>query len=143
MRQKYRTVLLIIALIALVLAAVFLLIDRTAPKAISELIPNADRFDACQIICVMTDREDTVTLTKDGLDRLFSQLEKQQYYKRGTYGNTMEGTVYHLYFFSQGSETFNIYITDLGKLYIRPHYYELGSEADPKMLSGYIETLLQ
>lgn len=142
-KSKYTTILWATACIALAAAAILLLVDRTGAKAFSDIVPNADRFESCQIICVMLDRENEMTITGQELKGLLSLLDHIQYYKQGSYGNIMEGALYHLYFSSPQTGTFPMIVSDLGMVYIGENSYEFGPEIPADSISSYIETLSQ
>lgn len=141
--SRYRTGMKIFAFIVAIVMAIYLLIDFTSPKSFSDLCANADKVDACEIICVTPDKIDEISLVGDDLDGLLSQLEQLQYYKRGAYGSTMEGNLSHLFFFSEKQEAFSVIVSDLGKIYIGSSCYELGSDVKPEILSNYVNRLLK
>ena len=132
------SILLSIALIVLLTAAILLLIDRTSAKNFSDIVPKAELLDSCQVICADGDK----VLTNDELDGFLSQLDQLQYYKRGSYGNVMEGNVYHAFFASQQTGAVEIHISDAGKIYTNSTCYEFAPEADPQIISSYLEALL-
>lgn len=140
MKKKalFANISLVILVIALIAAAIFLLNDRTSAKAFSDIFPNGGQFDSCQIICVDGEK----LLTDDELDDLMAQLKQLQYYKRGSYGDVMEGNVYHAFFSSQKAESVEVHISDTGKVYVGANYYEFAPEVDLQILSSYLESCL-
>ena len=139
--KRISKIVLVIAGIALIIAAVFLLHDRMAPKAFSDIAPNEGQFDSCQIVCVMLDRENEMTIAGQELKGLLGVLDQIQYYKQGSYGNIMEGALYHLYFYSPQTGTFPKIESDLARVYIGENYYEFGPEIPADRITSYIETL--
>ena len=137
-RSVYRNALWIITAIALVAAAVFLLMDFTLPKDFADVVPHTQQFDSCKITCITIDSEGEVTLTGEEFTNLMDLLQRVQYHKRGSYGGVMEGTIYHLAFFSSQGEHFQISVSDLGNVYIGSHYYE----TTPNTISEYLEVYL-
>ena len=137
-RSVYRNALWIITAIALVAAAVFLLMDFTLPKDFADVVPHTQQFDSCKITCTTIDSEEEITLTGEEFTDLMDLLQRVQYHKRGSYGGVMEGTIYHLAFFSSQGEHFQISVSDLGNVYIGSHYYE----TTPNTISEYLEVYL-
>ena len=137
-RSVYRNALWIITAIALVAAAVFLLMDFTLPKDFADVVPHTQQFDSCKITCITIDSEEEITLTGEEFTDLMDLLQSVQYHKRGSYGGVMEGTIYHLAFFSSQGEHFQISVSDLGNVYIGSHYHE----TTPNTISEYLEVYL-
>lgn len=142
-KTKYTTILWTIAVVALVAAAIFLVADRIAGTTFSDVVPNTEKFEACQIFCITVERDDTVTVSGDALDELLSKLEQYPYHKGGTHSSAIEGTLYHLHFTSRQEEPVHVIVSDLGKLYVGEKYYELDPEVPVDSLSGVIETFFQ
>lgn len=141
--SRCRTGIMIFVFLAAIVIAIYFLIDFLSPKSFFDLSANANKIDACEIICVTPDKTDEISLIGDDLNALLSQLEHLKYYKRGFYGSIMEGNLCHLFFFSEKQEEFSMIVSDLGKIYIGSTYYELGSDVDPEILSNYINMLLK
>ena len=139
MSKKYTTIILTIAVIALIVVAVFLIIDSTSTKTFSDIVPNGGQFDFCQVICAGGER----ILSSEELDELVARLEQIQYYKRGSYGEVMEGNVYHAYLSSWEAEPFVLHISDAGKIYTDKTCYEFAPETDPQIVSRYLEAFFQ
>ena len=137
-RSVYRNALWIITAIALVAAAVFLLMDFSLPKDFADVVPHTQQFNSCKITCITVDSEEEITLTGEEFTDLMDLLQRVQYHKRGSYGGVMEGTIYHLAFFSSQGEHFQISVSDLGNVYIGSHYYE----TTPNTISEYLEVYL-
>lgn len=135
--KKITKSLLVIAGIALIVAAVFLLCDRMFPKTFSDIAPNEGRFDACQIICADGMR----VLSQEELEELLERLEQLKYYKEGSYSDVMEGNVYHAFFSTWEEEPFVLHISDAGKIYTDTTCYKISPDNDPKIITHYIETL--
>ena len=133
--KKITKSLLVIAGIALIIAAAFLLHDRMSPKAFSDIAPDGGQFDSCQIICADGEK----VLTEDELDELVARLEQLQYYKQGSYGDVMEGNIYHAYLSSWEEDPFVLHISDAGKVYTDSVCYEFAPETDPQIVSCYLE----
>ena len=131
-------ILLTIAIIALVIAAILLMIDRTSAKSFSDIVPNGELFESCQIICA----DGAKVLTDSELDDLIGQLEQLQYYNRGSYDNVMEGNIYSAFFASQQTGTEEVHISDTGKIYTNSICYEFASGVDPHRISSLLEVLL-
>lgn len=132
-------ILLTIVGIALLTAAVFLLCDRMFPKGFSDIVPNGGQLDSCQIICADGEK----LLTDEELDGLVARLEQLQYYKQGSYGDVMEGNIYHAFFSAWEEETFVLHISDTGKIYTDTSAYAFSVDIDPKIICHYIEMLFQ
>ena len=132
-------ILLIIAGIALIIAAVFLLRDRMHPKTFSDIAPNGGQFDSCQILCADGEK----VLTDKELEELVDRLEQLQYYKQGAYGDVMEGNIYHAFFSAWEEETFVLHLSDAGKIYTDTSAYAFSADIDPKIICHYIETLFK
>lgn len=145
MRKKssHATVVFVAIAVLLLAVAAFLLVDFTSEKAFSDLCQDIEQYDSCKIFCVMVDREEEIVLTGDVFDAFVSRLEQQKYYKRGSYDNIMEGTIYHIFFSSKQADPFEMIVSDLGKVYIGSNYYEFSSDANPKVISSYIEKLFE
>lgn len=144
MKQRpYSGFVFAVALILLIVLAVLLLINFTSAKEFSDLCHDIEKFDSCKIFCVMVDREDEIFLTGDALDALVSQLQQQKYYKRGSYNNTIEGTVYHIFFSSPQADSFEMMVSDQGKVYIGSNYFEFSPDVSKEAISSYIETLFE
>ena len=133
--KKITKILLVIAGIALIIAAVFLLRDRMSPKAFSDIVPNEGQFDACQIICADGEK----VLTDNELNELVARLEQLQYYKLGSYGDVMEGNIYHAYLSAWEEDPFVLHISDAGKVYTDSVCYEFAPDTDPQIVSRYLE----
>lgn len=142
-RSVYQNALWIITAIALVAAAVFLLMDFTLPKDFADVVPHTQQFDSCKITCITIDSEEEITLTGEEFTDLMDLLQRVQYHKRGSYGGVVEGTIYHLAFFSSQGEHFQISVTDLGNVYIGSHYYDFDKNIDSRLISNYLENCLQ
>ena len=140
MKEKslFINLLLTIVIITLVIAAILLIIDRTSAKCFSDIVPNNELFESCQVICADGDK----ILTDNELDDLLNQLEQIQYYKSGAYGNVMEGNVYIAFFASQQTDRVEVLISDAGKIYINSNCYEFASGVKPNQLSSYLDALL-
>ena len=137
--KKITKSLLVIAGIAFIIAAVFLLRDRMSPKAFSDITPNDGQFDSCQILCADGEK----VLADNELDELVTRLAQLQYYKRGSYGDVMEGNIYHAYFSAWEEESFVLHISDAGKVYTDSVCYEFAPETDPQIVSRYLEAFFQ
>lgn len=134
-----KKILVTVAAVILIAIAVFLLADRMIPKAFSNLCPNIERLESCQIIGIVADESKSAMLKEDGLDALLSELESIKYSKQGTYGSVMEGNIVTLFFSAKGEEVFSMHISDTGKVYIGNWCYEVASSG----LSDYMKTVLQ
>ena len=130
-------ILLTIAIIALVIAAILLMIDRTSAKSFSDIVPNGELFESCQIICA----DGAKVLTDSELDSLMDQLGQLQFYNRGSYDNVMEGNIYSAFFASQQTGTVEVHISDTGKIYTHSTCYEFASGVDPRSISSYLEAI--
>ena len=78
-------------------------------KSFSDIVPNSELFESCQIICT----DGAKVLTNNELSALVSELEQLQYYNRGSYDNVMEGNVYIAFFTSQQTGTVEVHISDV------------------------------
>lgn len=142
-KTKYMTILWAIAVVSLVAAAIFLVADRIAGTTFSDVVPNTEKFEACQIFCITVERDDTVAVSGDALEELLSKLEQYPYHKGGTHSSAIEGTLYHLHFTSRQEEPVHVIVSDLGKLYVGEKYYELDPEVPADSLSSVIEAFFQ
>ena len=131
--------LLVIAGIALIMAAVFLLYDRILPKTFSDIAPNDGQFDSCQILGADGEK----VLSEKELEELVDLLEQLQYYKQGSYGDVMEGNIYHAFFSAWEEDRFVLHISDAGKIYTDTTSYAFSTDMDPKIIWHYIETLFR
>ena len=107
-------------------------------KSFSDIVPNSELFESCQIICT----DGAKVLTNNELSALVSELEQLQYYNRGSYDNVMEGNVYIAFFTSQQTGTVEVHISDAGKIYINSICYEFASGIEPNQVSSHLEALL-
>ena len=137
--KKSTKILLVITGIALIIAAAFLLHDRMSPKAFSDIAPNEGRFDSCQIICADGEK----VLTDNEREELLTRLAQLEYYKQGSYGDVMDGNIYHAYFSSWEAEPFVLHISDAGKIYTEKTCYAFAPEADSQGISRYLEAFFQ
>jgi len=128
-----------IAGVVLLAAALYLLWNQMTPKAFSDIAPNDGQFDSCQIICV----DGAKILSNEELDELVDRLEQLKYYKKGFYGDVMEGNVYHAYFSAWEEEPFLLHISDMGKIYTDTTCYAFSPNIDPKIISHYIEAIFE
>ena len=138
MKKKYVTILAACAVLVLIIAAIFLIVGRTTTLELSDLMPQKQKPESCQIICATTEDVQSVIVREADLEALLSVLDSVEYVKVGGYGSIMEGTVYHLYFSAQGEEIFSMHISDLGKAYIDETAYDFS----PNVISEYLETIL-
>lgn len=142
-RFPHSTVVFLTVLTLIVVVAIFLMIEFISAKEFSDLCHDIEKFDSCKIFCIMVDREDEIFLTDDALDAFVSHLEQQRYYKRGSYNNTLEGTIYHIYFSSPQVDSLEMMVSDLGKVYIGSNYYEFSRNVNHDIISSYIENLFE
>ena len=130
-------ILLTIVIIALVIAAILLILNRTSAKSFSDIVPNGELFESCQIVCA----DGAKVLTDGELEGLMDQLEQLQYYNRGSYGDVMEGNIYSAFFASRQTGTVEVHISDAGKIYTRSTCYEFAPGVDPRSISSCVEAL--
>ena len=138
MKKKYSTILIACVFLVLIVAAILLIAGRTTTLELSDLMPKKQKPESCQIICVTTEDTKSKVIRDADLEVLMSVLESVEYVKTGSYDSVMEGTVYHLYFDTQGEETFSMHVSNLGKVYIGKTAYDFS----PNVISDHLETIL-
>ena len=118
--------------VLLALTAVLLIIQRTIPMELSDLMPEGFQPEQCRVL--YSDWMDSMELTEAELQTLLTHLESLEYrYDGRVPGGIMTGKLYHLSFFQPKPDGLvNIFVTTrLGIVYMNDREYEMLGDTKP------------
>lgn len=126
-KRQLRKLVAIVVAGLLLAAAAFLIANRVLPKSFSDLTPEGFAPSRGMIF-----HEDNVMVTGENLELLLEALNKPEYYYNGSFGNVLEGNLYHISF-----ANLSVIISDENLAYVGRSEYVLKGNTEELM------TLLQ